>query len=157
LLGALRTSDAVLVRSLDRLFLDAQDALKVIQEFVDKNVQLFAIDLQMDIVTLVTIRILEAIRAAEVERHSARIRSGKMRKPFDSLIFGGKPSFGFEVVAGRLVENAKEQSLIKRAIRLRSASKPMSYRSIAARLSSRGDVYVSHVTVRRILLDRGYD
>ncbi|MCK1625402.1 recombinase family protein [Bradyrhizobium sp. 160] len=148
LLKSVTPGDAILVTSLDRLFVDVSDALKTIRELIDLEIEILPIDMGINVATPPSLLILQAARTAELERHSLRIRRGKSARRTTGSFGGGKAPFGYDNADGRLVENPKQQSMIRKAIELHRRKK-MSYRAIANWLNQRPGIYVSHVTVGR--------
>jgi hypothetical protein len=67
---------------------------------------------------------------------------------------GGLPPFGFLVEDGWLVEDPEQQAAKTRMIRLRKDGR--SFREIAVMLRPHG-VFVSHMTVRRVLDQAGVE
>ena len=148
LLKSVEPGDAILVTSLDRLFIDVSDALITIRELIDRGIEILPVDMGINVATPLSLLILQAARTADSERHALRIRGGKSRRRADGSFGGGKPPFGYDNADGRLVENPKQQSMIRKAIELHRRRK-MSYRAIANWLNQRPGFYVSHVTVGR--------
>jgi putative DNA-invertase from lambdoid prophage Rac len=148
LLESVKSGDAIIVSSLDRLFLDPSDALETIQQLIGLGVRLLPIDLGVNVAVPSGVLILQSIVTAQTERHALRIRIAKKKGQMAGSFVGGRLPFGYDLVEGRLVQNAQQQQLIKQAVDL-YRHKKMSYREVADRLNDKGGFYVSHVTVGR--------
>lgn len=148
LLGSVKPGDAIIVSSLDRLFLDASDALETIHQLIGLQVQLFPIDIGVNVAAPIGVLILQSIVTAQTERHALRIRLAKKKGQMAGSFVGGRLPFGYDLAEGRLVQNAQQQRLIKQAVDL-YRHKKMSYREIAECLNKKAGFYVSHVTVGR--------
>jgi DNA invertase Pin-like site-specific DNA recombinase len=153
LLNVLQRDDTVVTPSLDRLFLGLDDAQSVIQSFLEDRIQLLPVDFGTAVEYSQLLALLPAIRAAELERHSLHIRRGKKKRKVEGGLTGGTIPYGYAKAQWPetgLTEVPQEQKKIREARELRR--KKMSFRNIARRLSRRGRS-ISHVTVRRILLE----
>jgi len=81
--------------------------------------------------------ILGAIGEYEAWLIAARLRAARDLKRARGGYASGRPRFGYRASRGALVRVPEEQTIIKRAKRLRKAG--LSYRQIAARLDADGD------------------
>lgn len=77
-----------------------------------------------------------AVSQYEAELVRLRLAAGKERKRAQGGYTDGRPPIGFRAQAGHLVADAREQSVITRALELRSVGQ--SYREIAAILAQEG-------------------
>ncbi len=149
LLATLRRRDVVVIPTLDRLFLTADDTQRVITFFLEREIQLFSADLGMNVATGPVKKVLVALQVAELERRSLQMRLAKQKQRQLGKFSGGTVPFGFRSLGGELVELQNEQQAIRDAQKWHAEKR--SYRYIANRLNRRNGITVSHVTVRRIL------
>jgi putative DNA-invertase from lambdoid prophage Rac len=127
LLAAVSMGDAIITPKLDRMFRSASDALATLEEVKDQGVSLHMLDLGGDVcgngISKLVFTILSAVAENERDRIRERIRDVKRHLAKQGIYNGGKRPFGFDVVGGRrvngrlvdarLVENAKEQAILK--------------------------------------------
>lgn len=152
LLSLLQPGDVVITPKLDRMFRSAIDALGVLQRLKDAGVSLHMIDLGGDTtgngVSKLVFTILSAVAEAERDRTRERITDVKRDQRSRGRYLGGKPPYGFKVVGGALVPDAKQQTAIKRMVRLRQQG--LSLWKITDRLNADG-VKISHMGVKAAL------
>lgn len=152
LFNVLQRDDMVVTPSLDRMFLNLNDARHVIQIFVEKGILLHLIDFGAAVEFSQLRATLSAIHAAGLERRSLYIRKGKKKQKLSGVFSGGTIPFGFALGPnGDLIEEPDEQRKIRLATAYRK--KGLSWRNIARLLSQSGRKgrTVSNVTISRIL------
>jgi DNA invertase Pin-like site-specific DNA recombinase len=94
--------------------------------------------------------ILSAVAENERDRIRERIRDVKRHLATQGVYGGGRRPFGFDVVDGRLVPNAKEQAALKRMVALRKQERPL--REIGKTVAAEfGLPEMAAVTIKRIL------
>ncbi|MFB2602832.1 recombinase family protein [Rhizobium phaseoli] len=152
LLGIVEKGDMVITPKLDRMFRSASDALGTLEELKAEGVGLVMIDLGGDVtgngISKLVFTILSAVAENERERIRERIREVKRHLASQGVYGGGKAPFGYDVVDGRLVPNAKQQKILKAMTDARAQN--ISIRKIA---EAHG---MQPMTVKRIL-DRHVD
>jgi DNA invertase Pin-like site-specific DNA recombinase len=165
LLENVQDGDTVLIMKAKWVFGDANNALTLLDLFVEKKVSVFCVDLDGDIVkeserrltiskgiAPIVRTLCEALSVTmESGRHSAAIRAGKAKQKEEGKYLGGPVPFGYEVASdGRLQQNSKQQILIDE---MNSMKKDRwSYRDIARKMKERNGLKFSHEGVRRILM-----
>ncbi|MBB2832320.1 UNVERIFIED_ORG: DNA invertase Pin-like site-specific DNA recombinase [Rhizobium esperanzae] len=152
LLGLVGKGDMIITPKLDRMFRSASDALGTLEELKAQGTGLVMIDLGGDVTTngisKLVFTILSAVAENERERIRERIREVKRHLASQGIYGGGKTPYGYDVVDGRLVENPKQQKILKAMKDARA--KGDSFRKI-------GDAHgLQAMTVKRIL-DRHVD
>lgn len=153
----LAKGDVILCSKLDRLFRSARDALVVSDELKKQGVKLHLMDLGGDVtgngVSKVFFTIVAAFAEFERDRIAERISDVKANERKKGRFLGGSRPFGYSIDCnGNLIADENEQSLIDRVVILRGEGK--SLRAIAESVSSEL-IYISHMTVKRILKDEG--
>ncbi len=154
LLATLQPGDVVVTAKLDRMFRSASDALGTLEEVKGDGVALHMIDLGGDVtgngISKLVFTILSAVAENERDRIRERVRDAKRHRASQRLYNGGKRPFGFEIVEGRLVPNAKEQAALKHGLGMQANGD--SLRSIAfVWMSEYGLDKYDAKTVQRIL------
>lgn len=155
LAGLLQKGDTLLCPKLDRMFRSARDALTVSDEFKKQGVNLHLMDLGGDVtgngVSKMFFTIVAAFAEFERDRIAERICDVKASEREKGRYLGGHRPYGYKVGSdGDLIPDESEQILINRILTLREKGK--SLRSISDDLSL-GSNKISHVTVKRILVD----
>jgi putative DNA-invertase from lambdoid prophage Rac len=153
LLHALKAGDAVITPKLDRMFRSARDALDVLDRLKDQGVSLHMIDLGGDVtgngISKPVFTILSAVAEAERDRTRERIRDVKRDQKARKRYLGGVVPFGWQVGPDKeLIEDAAQQSAIRRMVKLRKQGKAL--RAIAAEMKSAG-FKLSHFGVQKIV------
>jgi DNA invertase Pin-like site-specific DNA recombinase len=153
LLTSLKPGDAVIAAKLDRAFRNASDALNTLEQLKEDKVGLHLIDLGGDVcgngISKLVFTILSAVAENERERIRERQRDTKQHRASQKLYNGGKRPFGYDVVDGALVPNAKEQVALARGRALRKEG--ASYRDIVEAWVSMGVPRVDAKSVQRML------
>lgn len=120
MLTTLQPGDVIITAKLDRAFRSAADALGTLEQLKEDGIGLHMIDLGGDVtgngISKLVFTILSAVAENERDRIRERVRDAKRHRVSQRLYNGGKRPFGFDVVEGRLVPNANEQSALKHAI-----------------------------------------
>jgi DNA invertase Pin-like site-specific DNA recombinase len=118
LLAAAGKGDVIITAKLDRMFRSAADALGTLEEFKRAGTGLHMIDLGGDVcgngISKLVFTILSAVAENERDRIRERIRDAKRHMVSQGLYAGGKRPFGWDVIDGKLVENADEQTVLER-------------------------------------------
>jgi DNA invertase Pin-like site-specific DNA recombinase len=94
--------------------------------------------------------ILSAVAENERDRIRERIRDVKRHLAARGIFGGGKRPFGFDVVDGRLIPNAREQVALARMVELRKQKE--SLRQISRTIAEEFELpQLPAVTIKRIL------
>jgi putative DNA-invertase from lambdoid prophage Rac len=153
LLESVTKGDVVITARLDRAFRAAADALATLEEMKDQGVGLHMIDLGGDVcgngISKLVFTILSAVAENERDRIRERIRDVKRHLASQGIYNGGKKPFGFDVVDGRLVQNASEQAAIARMRALQSEG--VSLRDIGRRIAAEFEFDMPATSIKRII------
>jgi putative DNA-invertase from lambdoid prophage Rac len=153
LLEIVRNGDIVITAKLDRAFRSAADALGTLEALKDQGVGLHMIDLGGDVcgngISKLVFTILSAVAENERDRIRERIRDVKHHLASQGIYNGGKRPFGFDVVDGRLVQNANEQAAIARMRALYDEG--MSLRDIGKRIAAEFEFDMPAMSIKRIV------
>jgi DNA invertase Pin-like site-specific DNA recombinase len=154
LLASVATGDVIITARLDRAFRSAADALGTLEGFKEQGVGLHMIDLGGDVcgngISKLVFTILSAVAEDERDRTRERIRDVKRHLAIQGVYGGGKRPFGFDVLDGRLVPNAREHAVIARMQELHAAKTPL--RKISDAIASEfQQEAMTAMTVKRIL------
>lgn len=147
LLAAVAKGDVIVTPKLDRMFRSASDALGTLEEIKAQGVGLVMLDLGGDVTTngisKMVFTILSAVAEQERDRTRERIREVKRHLASQGVYGGGKAPFGWNVVDGRLIENAEQQRSLQAMREMRAEGRTL--RTIAAGFG------MQPMTVKRIL------
>lgn len=155
--AVLKPGDTVVAAKLDRVFRNASDALRVLEDFKRHQIHLVLLDMGSDSCTgngisALIFTVLAAVATFERERIAERIAEGKQGLKREGRFMGGTRPFGYTVGKdGALVEIPKEQAALRTIRRLRQQGK--SLRTIAAEVLQRHQVRLSHMAVLGVLDD----
>ena len=116
-------------RRLDRAFRSAADALSTLEQLKGRGVGLHMIDLGGDVcgngISKLVFTILSAVAENERDRIRERIRDVKRHLATQGFYGGGKRPFGWDVIDGKLIPNANEQTALKRMKAMRRAKQDL--------------------------------
>lgn len=154
----LREGDTLIVSKLDRAFRDARDALNVIGDWREAGINLIinGYGNVMDRSNphgLFMIELLAVFSGEERRRIKERTLAGRVAKKAAGGHLGGHAPFGFKKIGtgrgARLEPDPDQQDAITtiKVARL----KGYSFRDIERIVQKRHGMYVSHVTIRRII------
>ncbi|TIU48982.1 MAG: recombinase family protein [Mesorhizobium sp.] len=134
LLAAVGKGNTIITPKLDRMFRSASDALATLEVLKADSVGLVMMDLGGDVtgngISKLVFTILSAVAEAERDRLRERIREVKRHKAAQGDYNGGKRTFGYDIVDGKLVENATEQETLREMMERRASG--LSYHKIGA-------------------------
>lgn len=161
LLRRLNAGDSLIVAKLDRMFRNATDALSKADEFKQRGIHLYLMDMGGDAVTnngvsRMFFGVLALVAEFERERLKERLAMGREGKRAKGGHTGGNRPFGYRVIGqgqdAMLVENPDEISAIATIECL--AAQGMSLRGISSHMAGLG-VSISHQGVKRLLARNG--
>jgi DNA invertase Pin-like site-specific DNA recombinase len=156
LLAAVQPGDVVVAAKMDRMFRNAADALTTIENFKQRKISLWLLDLGNDCsgngISELIVTVLAAVAQFERGLISERIKDAKRNQRRNGRSLGGVRPFGFTVdeASGekKLVPIPEEQAAIDEIVALRAHG--ASLMAIRDRMRAKGHA-ISHETVRRLL------
>lgn len=157
-LAFLREGDTVIISKIDRMFRDARDALNVIGDWKDAGINLIinGYGNVMDASNphgLFMLEMMCVFSGEERRRIRERTLAGRRAKKAAGGHLGGHAPFGFRKIGSgrgaRLEQDPDQQDAITtiKVARL----KGYSFRDIERIVQKKHGIYVSHVTIRRII------
>lgn len=153
LFQALQAGDIVLCSKLERIVSSSQEAVKLIRQLRDRQVQLHIVELNGDVtnqdLTVNFTRVAALFSALEKRKSAERIKGVKQRQRKQGRYLGGSRPFGYMIHEnGRLIENPMEQRVLRKIMELKKQGK--SLRAISSELST-PVMPISFKTVQRLL------
>lgn len=163
-LAFLRQGDTVIVSKLDRAFRDARDALNVIGDWREAGINLIinGYGNVMDPKNphgIFLIELMAVFSGEERRRIKERTAAGRAAKKAMGGHLGGNAPFGFKKIGsgrGARLEPDPEQQDAITTIKV-ARLKGYSFRDIEKIVKKRHGMYVSHVTIRRLLQDETHN
>jgi DNA invertase Pin-like site-specific DNA recombinase len=153
LFQVLQAGDIVLCSKLERIVSSSQEAVKLIRQLRDRQVQLHIVELNGDVtdqdLTVNFTRVAALFSALEKRKSAERIKGVKQRQRKQGRYLGGSRPFGYMIHEnGRLIENPMEQRVLKKIMELKKQGK--SLRAISSEVST-PVMPISFKTVQRLL------
>jgi DNA invertase Pin-like site-specific DNA recombinase len=162
LLAGVQSGDTLITMKSEWVFGSAKEGARLIRMLKRLSVSLYCIDLDQNI-SLPTERklvvseggsslilaVLTALAVCDSSKHGESIKAAKGHQKREGKYLGGPVPFGWQVEGEYLVQDLKQQQIIKEIIKLRSDR--WSYRDIVGKLQERHKVKLSHEGIRRIL------
>jgi DNA invertase Pin-like site-specific DNA recombinase len=153
LFQVLQAGDIVLCSKLERIVSSSQEAVKLIRQLKDRQVQLHIVELNGDVtdqdLTVNFTRVAALFSALEKRKSAERIKGVKQRQRKQGRYLGGSRPFGYMIHEnGRLIENPMEQRVLKKIMELKKQGK--SLRAISSEVST-PVMPISFKTVQRLL------
>jgi len=134
LLASVEPGDVIIATKMNRAFRNARVALETLDMLKAKRVGLIFMDLGGDVtgngISKMVYTILAAVDENFRENLSERVRESKQYRAAVGLYNGGKKQFGYDIVDGKLVENADEQAILRAMMERRASG--LSYHKIGA-------------------------
>jgi DNA invertase Pin-like site-specific DNA recombinase len=163
LLAGVQSGDTIIALKSEWVFGSAKEGVRLIRMLNKNSISLYCIDLKENI-SLATERklviseggfslihaVLTALAACDSSKHGESIKAAKRYKKKEGKYQGGPVPFGWQVEGEYLVQDLKQQQIIRDIIKLRSDR--WSYRDIVGKLQERHGVNLSHEGIRRILV-----
>jgi DNA invertase Pin-like site-specific DNA recombinase len=163
LLAGAQSGDTLITMKSEWIFGSSKEGVRLIRMLKKMSISLYCIDLNQNI-SLATERklvvseggsalilaVLTALAACDSSKHGESIKATKGYQKREGKYLGGPVPFGWQVDGEYLVQDLKQQQIIKEIIKLRSDR--WSYRDIARKLQERNSVQLSHEGIRRILV-----
>lgn len=154
----LREGDTVIVTKMDRLFRDARDALNVIDDWDKLGVRLIIngfgeVTDKTNPFGRFMVELLAVFSGEERRRIRERTLAGRKAKREAGGHIGGHAPFGFKKIGsgrGAKLEPDPDQQDAITTIKV-ARLKGYSFRDIESIVQKRHGIYVSHVTIRRII------
>lgn len=153
LLSSLKAGDVILCSKLERIVSSGAEAVKLMSQLRDKQVQLHVVELGGDITSLdFTVnfeQVAKLFSSLEKRKSAERIKGVKQRQRKQGRYLGGSRPFGYMIHEnGRLIENPMEQRVLKKIMELKKQGK--SLRAISNEVST-PVMPISFKTVQRLL------
>jgi putative DNA-invertase from lambdoid prophage Rac len=163
LLAGVQSGDTLITLKSEWVFGSAKEGVRLVSMLKKMSVGLYCIDLNENI-SLATERklvvseggstlilaVLKALAACDSSKHGESIKAAKRHQKSEGKYVGGPVPFGWQLEGEYLVQDLKQQQLIREIIKLRADR--WSYRDIVQKLQERHNVRLSHEGIRRILV-----
>ncbi len=153
LLASLKAGDVILCSKLERIVSSGAEAVKLMTQLRDKQVQLHVVELGGDITnpefSVNFEQVAKLFSSLEKRKSAERIKGVKQRQRKQGRYLGGSRPFGYMIHEnGRLIENPMEQRVLKKIMELKKQGK--SLRAISNEVST-PVMPISFKTVQRLL------
>ncbi|MDR0781182.1 MAG: recombinase family protein [Pseudomonadales bacterium] len=153
LLERLTSGDSLIICTVERMFSSCEDMHNTVRLLRKAKIRLFVVEFEGDLCNPHFCppfeKMLRVFHDLEKRRSTERIKVVKQRQRSKGRFLGGSRPFGYLVHGnGRLVENPREQNVLKEIIRMNQQGK--SLRAISAEVSRPG-MPISFKTVQRLL------
>ena len=162
LLAGVQSGDSLITMKSEWVLASAKEGVGLIHLLRKRSVSLYCIDLDGNI-SLATERklvvseggsslilaVLTALAVCDPSKHGESIKAIKRHRKREGKYLGGPVPFGWQVEGEYLVQDLKQQKIIKEIKILRSDR--WSYRDISRKLRERHALQISHEGIRRIL------
>jgi DNA invertase Pin-like site-specific DNA recombinase len=162
LLAGVQPGDTIITMKSEWVLGSAREGIRLIRILKKNSISLYCLDLREDISMPVErklivseggssliLAVLTALAACDRSRHGESIKATKRHKKIEGKYLGGPVPFGWQVEGEYLVQDLRQQQIIRDIIKLRSDR--WSYRDIVGKLQERHKVKLSHEGIRRIL------
>lgn len=162
LLAGVQPGDTIITMKSEWVFGSAKEGSRLIRMLNKNSVSLYCIDLNENISlaaerklviseggSSLILAVLTALTVCDSSKHGESIKAAKRHKKKEGKYQGGPVPFGWQVEGEYLVQDLKQQQIIRDIIKLRSDR--WSYRDIVGKLQERHGVKLSHEGIRRIL------
>ncbi len=167
LLEHIQEGDTILTLKVRWVLGSAKEAIFLLNGLKKKNVSLFCVDLDGDLVNKTERKLMVSQGIADLvftlcdalsvsvksSSHAAAIRAGKAKQKKEGRYMGGPIPFGYQVTDGCLGEDSGQQRIINEMVSMKQDR--WSYRDIAKKMKESYELNFSHEGVRRILLKAG--
>ena len=163
LLAGVQSGDTLIAMKSEWVLGSAKEGVRLILSLRKASVSLFCIDLKENISLVqerrlvvseggssLVLAVLTALAACETSKHGESIKATKRHQKREGKYLGGPVPFGWQVEGQYLIQDLKQQQVIREIISLRSDR--WSYRDIVRKLQERHALQVSHEGIRRILM-----
>jgi DNA invertase Pin-like site-specific DNA recombinase len=162
LLAGVHPGDTIITMKSAYIFGSAREGVRLIRMLKKNTVSLYCIDLKESISipaerrlivseggSSLILAVLTALAVCDSSKHGESIKAAKRHKKKEGKYLGGPVPFGWQVEGEYLIQDLKQQQIIRDIIKLRSDR--WSYRDIVGKLQERHQVKLSHEGIRRIL------
>jgi DNA invertase Pin-like site-specific DNA recombinase len=162
LLAGAQSGDILITMKAEWVLGSAKEAVRLIRRLKKDSISLYCIDLKEDISlpaerklmvseggSSLILAVLSALAICDGSKHGESIKATKRYQKREGKYLGGPVPFGWQVDGEYLVQDLRQQQIIREMNKLRSDR--WSYREIAAKLQDRFKVQLSHEGIRRIL------
>jgi DNA invertase Pin-like site-specific DNA recombinase len=162
LLKGVRQGDTIITLKSEWVLGSAKEGVRLIKMLKKQSVSLYCLDLKENI-TLETERklvvsegasslilaVLTALAVCDSSKHGESIKATKRHQKREGKYLGGPVPFGWRVDGEYLVQDLRQQQIIREINKLRSDR--WSYRDIVGKLKQKHNLRLSHEGIRRIL------
>ncbi len=162
LLTGLQPGDSIITMQSQWVLASAKEGARLIRMLQKKSISLHCIDLKENIslgserrlivsegAASLVLDLLTALAVCEGSKHGESIKATKRHQKKEGKYLGGPVPFGWRVEGEYLVQDVKQQKIIRDIVKLRSDR--WSYRDIVGKLKAKHNVRLSHEGIRRIL------
>ncbi len=162
LLAGVRSGDTIIALRAEWVFSSAKEAVRLIRMLRRNSVSLYCVDLKENIsleterrlvvsegASSLILAVLTALAVCESSKHGESIKATKRHQKKEGKYLGGPVPFGWQVEGEYLVQDLRQQQIIREIVKLRSDR--WSYRDIVGKLKEKHAVELSHEGIRRIL------
>ena len=162
LLAGAQPGDIIITMKSEWILGSAREGIRLIRMLKKNSISLYCLDLKENISipaerkllvseggSSLILAVLTALAACDSSKHGESIKATKRHKRIEGKYLGGPVPFGWQVEGEYLVQDLKQQQIIRDIIKLRSDR--WSYRDIVGKLQERHKVKLSHEGIRRIL------
>jgi DNA invertase Pin-like site-specific DNA recombinase len=163
LLAGIQSGDILITMRAEWVLGSAKEGASLIRMLNRKSISLYCIDLNENISlpaerklvvseggSSLILAVLSALAICDGSKHGESIKATKKNQRKEGKYLGGPVPFGWQVEGEYLVQDLKQQQIIREISKLRSDR--WSYRDIAVKLRDRFKVQLSHEGIRRILV-----
>ena len=164
LLEGLQPGDSIITMKSQWVLGSAKEGVRLIKMLQKRSVSLYCIDLDENITlaserklvvsegaSSLVLKLLTGLAVCENSKHGESIKATKRHQKKEGKYLGGPVPFGWRVEGEFLVQDVKQQRVIRDIIRLRSDR--WSYRDIVEKLKVKHNIKLSHEGIRRIILN----
>jgi DNA invertase Pin-like site-specific DNA recombinase len=162
LLAGAKPGDIILTMKSEWVLGSAKEGVRLIRMLRKNSISLYCLDLKEDISlpmerklivseggSSLILAVLSALAVCDSSKHGESIKAAKRYKKREGKYLGGPVPFGWQVEGEFLVQDLRQQQIIREIIKLRSDR--WSYRDIAGKLLEKHKVKLSHEGIRRVL------
>jgi DNA invertase Pin-like site-specific DNA recombinase len=167
LLKWVQPGDTIIALRSEWIFGSAKEGVRLIRMLKKQSVSLYCIDLQENIslererklvvsqgASSLIQSVLQALSVCDSSKHGESIKATKRHQKREGKYLGGPVPFGWRVEGEYLVQDLRQQQIIRDIIKLRADR--WSYRDIVGKLQQKHNIKLSHEGIRRILANNAH-
>ncbi len=162
LLKGVQPGDTIITLKSEWVFGSAKEGVRLIKMLKKQSISLYCIDLQENIsleterklvvsqgASPLILSVLQALAVCDSSKHGESIKATKRHQKREGKYLGGPVPFGWRVEGEYLVQDLRQQQIIRDIIKMRSDR--WSYRDIVGKLQQKHNIKLSHEGIRRVL------